>query len=243
MPRTHQLILIENLGHDGSGWLGFGPITSFSVDAGPADVEVGDLNGDNRPDVIVASEGGNSISVVMNLGLLNFDQPVAIPVSESPRSLTLVDIEDDGDLDAAMIITEPFLGQRVVSVLRNDFDPQSGQLAFVQTEPLGIGTDPLLVLSSNVDGLVGDDLVTINDESSVRGIADEDDVSVYLNTNGTCIGDTNGDDTVNFADLNLLLDNWARTTAPGTEGDINGDGIVNFADLNLLLDRWGQICP
>ena len=54
-----------------------------------------------------------------------------------------------------------------------------------------------------------------------------------------CEGDTNGDNMVNFTDLNRLLDNWGTA---GPVGDVNGSGAVNFEDLNLLLDNWGADC-
>ncbi len=240
---SDTVILLENLGDLGGPWLGLSSVATFPVGTGPVDLEMGDFNGDDRPDVMVASEADDSVSVVLNRGLLEFDPPVSVPVPEGPRSLTTLDVEADGDLDAAVIVDDPFLGQRVVSVIRNDYDPSTGQLAFVVTEQLGVGTDPLLVLSGNIDGLVGDDILTLNDESLVRGITDEQDVSVYLNANGLCVGDTNADDAIDFTDLNQLLDDWNATVPPLTGGDVNGDGLVNFADLNLLLDQWGVICP
>ena len=58
-----------------------------------------------------------------------------------------------------------------------------------------------------------------------------------------CPGDVNGDNMVNFADLDTLLDRWDTATAPNTNGDLDGDGFVSFADLNILLDRWDTSCP
>ncbi len=56
-----------------------------------------------------------------------------------------------------------------------------------------------------------------------------------------CPGDTDGDDAVDFADLNEVLGSFNATGPLGEHaGDINGDGVVNFADLNLVLDNYGQ---
>ena len=58
-----------------------------------------------------------------------------------------------------------------------------------------------------------------------------------------CRGDANGDNLVNFEDLNLVLGNWGATGDPGfIEGDINCDGSVDFEDLNLVLGAWGVDC-
>jgi hypothetical protein len=56
-----------------------------------------------------------------------------------------------------------------------------------------------------------------------------------------CPGDTNGDNIVNFADLNTVLSSFGQTGA-GIAGDVNGDEIVNFADLNLVLSVFGSEC-
>jgi hypothetical protein len=56
-----------------------------------------------------------------------------------------------------------------------------------------------------------------------------------------CPGDTNGDGTVNFTDLNAVLSTFGQIgDAPA--GDVNGDGAVNFADLNLVLSNFGVDC-
>ncbi len=50
-----------------------------------------------------------------------------------------------------------------------------------------------------------------------------------------CVGDFDGNGTVDGADLGVLLGNWG-----GTGGaDLNGDGTVDGADLGVLLGNWG----
>ena len=58
-----------------------------------------------------------------------------------------------------------------------------------------------------------------------------------------CPGDANGDQTVDFDDLNLILTNWAASGAPGIPGDLDDSGSVDFDDLNLVLSNWGASCP
>jgi hypothetical protein len=50
-----------------------------------------------------------------------------------------------------------------------------------------------------------------------------------------CLGDLNGNGTVDGADLGALLSAWG-TDGPG---DLNADGVVNGADLGSLLSAWG----
>ena len=57
-----------------------------------------------------------------------------------------------------------------------------------------------------------------------------------------CPGDANGDQLINFDDLNVVLSHW---NGSGPEGDVyppGGDGAVNFDDLNTVLVRWGDPC-
>jgi V8-like Glu-specific endopeptidase len=53
---------------------------------------------------------------------------------------------------------------------------------------------------------------------------------------GPCIGDLNGDGTVNGADLAILLGAWGQ---PGGIANLDGNGQVNGADLAILLGAWG----
>ncbi|MBX3355530.1 MAG: dockerin type I repeat-containing protein [Phycisphaeraceae bacterium] len=56
-----------------------------------------------------------------------------------------------------------------------------------------------------------------------------------------CVGDLNGDGTVNGADLAVLLGLWGEEGG-FTAADLNADGTVNGADIAILLGAWGD-CP
>ncbi len=56
-----------------------------------------------------------------------------------------------------------------------------------------------------------------------------------------CPGDANGDDAVNFLDLNIVLGQFGQSGS-GLAGDVTGDGVVNFVDLNLVLSNFGVSC-
>jgi hypothetical protein len=56
-----------------------------------------------------------------------------------------------------------------------------------------------------------------------------------------CVGDTNGDNVVNFVDLNAVLSAFGQS-GPGLTGDVDGDGDVDFADLNAVLSAFGNEC-
>lgn len=54
-----------------------------------------------------------------------------------------------------------------------------------------------------------------------------------------CPADTNGDGSVDLADLNLVLANFGTQS---DDGDTNGDGTVDLADLNAVLAAFGTTC-
>ena len=56
-----------------------------------------------------------------------------------------------------------------------------------------------------------------------------------------CPGDTNGDNVVNFTDLNGVLASFGQN-GEDIPGDVNGDGVVNFNDLNEVLANFGAEC-
>jgi hypothetical protein len=57
-----------------------------------------------------------------------------------------------------------------------------------------------------------------------------------------CVGDTNGDNIVNFSDLNAALAQFGQS-GPGLSADVNNDGFVDFGDLNTILSNFGFSCP
>lgn len=57
-----------------------------------------------------------------------------------------------------------------------------------------------------------------------------------------CPGDTNGDLSVDGADLSVMLSQFGSIVTPGTGGDLNADGQVDGADLSVLLSTFGTSC-
>jgi len=56
-----------------------------------------------------------------------------------------------------------------------------------------------------------------------------------------CLGDLNGDGSVDGGDLGVLLSAWG-VAAGGSSADLNGDNSVDGGDLGVLLSAWGT-CP
>lgn len=56
-----------------------------------------------------------------------------------------------------------------------------------------------------------------------------------------CLGDLNGDATIDIADLAVLLAHFGIPSG-AKSGDLDNDGIVTLADLALLLANFGETC-
>ncbi len=78
----------------------FGPAQVFAAGGVGRDIAVGDLNGDQRDDVLVASEASADVTVLLGTGgrtPLTFVQ--SVPVGTGPVSLALGDVNGNGVLD------------------------------------------------------------------------------------------------------------------------------------------------
>ncbi len=105
----------------------------------------------------------------------------------------------------------------------------------LQADPKGFMVHAVGRGGPGSDGVVGiPPLVGLIGLSEVRGFARPSRLLF-------CPGDTNGDATVNFADLNNVLSDFGQS-GPGLAGDVNGDEAVNFTDLNLVLSFFGRNC-
>jgi hypothetical protein len=70
-------------------------------------VAVGDFNGDGRPDLAVANEASNNVSVLINVGNGGFASQLTYPVSTWPISVAVTDFNGDGRLDLAVANFKP----------------------------------------------------------------------------------------------------------------------------------------
>ena len=59
--------------------------------------------------------------------------------------------------------------------------------------------------------------------------------SEWVEIEANLVGDVNGDDEVNIADVNALIDMVLKNKSSDA-ADVNGDGEVNIADVNVLID-------
>lgn len=218
------------------------------------DMVAGDLNGDNKADLVVAHNSG--ISVYLGNGNGSFGAPVNYGVGSGTRKMVaMADMDANGSND--LVITSHNVNE--VSVLLNQGAGTFGPAVDYVT---GVGPRRMAMADWNGDGTR--DLAVVNDTSPTlslffntgNGIL-APKVDLNASTTGIDIlaSDINGDnqsDLIVFSypvGVNILLNQGGGTFAPSvgyqsTEtiamgaADFNGD---NQRDLVLLHSSWDDI--
>ncbi|MBC8122992.1 MAG: VCBS repeat-containing protein [Gemmatimonadaceae bacterium] len=208
---------VSVLKNDGNGI--FAASGSFSVPYSPRSVIVGDLDGDGDLDLATANTGFNdgyyidipgSVSALKNDGNGTFATAENFTTEERPFSITVGDLDRDGDLDLATANRDSSYNANTVSVLKNN-----GNGTFVAPQNFAVEAYPFSIMVGDLDGDGDLDLVTANSGS--------DNVSVLRNKgNGTFT-----------ASQNFAVGDAPRSIAVG---DLDKDGDLDLATANTFVD-------
>lgn len=110
-----------------------------------------------------------------------------------------------------------------------------------------VGTTGSIFLCGGIDE--GESGPTIRDSvfcgnqtetSVIEGTWTDGGNNTFDETCPDCLGDFNGDDIVNGADLSIILGFWGPCSSSDCMPDLDGDGVVGGADLTLILGNWGN---
>ena len=160
-----------------TGWEFKGLIApqSFQVGSNPNGIATGDLNGDNKPDIVTANFQNNNVSVFLGNGDGTFETAVNYAVRTAPWPIAIGDLNGDSNPDLAVANSVSDNG----SVLLGNGDG-TFQARLINT----VNFRPVSVTTGDINGDNKQDLLTAN--------AGGYDVSVLLgNGDGTFKGSAN----------------------------------------------------
>jgi uncharacterized repeat protein (TIGR01451 family) len=151
----------------GNGNGTFAPQQTFDtgISSIPSSVTVADVNGDGRPDLVVANEITYSVGVLLGNGNGTFgpQQTVSTGNGSRPFFVTVADVNGDGKGD---VIVANYLSSTVGVLLGNG----NGTFAAQQTFSSGANSNPGTIAVSDVNGDGKEDLVVSNTGANTVGV-------------------------------------------------------------------------
>ncbi len=123
-----------------------------STGANPRTLQVGDITGDGRPDVVTEHAGGNNVFLLKSVSNTNFAPGTKLFIGEKPVALQLADIRKDGKNDLVCALS---VGSIVVRFSR-------GELAFEAPNNFIVQPGLSNVLVAHVNQDKYPDLIAIN---------------------------------------------------------------------------------
>jgi type II secretory pathway component GspD/PulD (secretin) len=202
------------------------PRTDLATGTTPVAVAIGDFNGDSLPDLAVANQGSNTVSIFLNTGSGAFGTKTDFATGEAPSGIAIADFNKDGKLDLAVVNQKA----NTVSILLGN-----GDGTFQSSVDFPTGTSPAAVVAGDFNGDGNPDLAIVNKADNTVSIllgkgdgtfGPKTDFPTGSSPVAIVAGDFNGD-----GKLDLAVANQADNTVSVLLG--NGDGTfkprVNYA--------------
>lgn len=256
---TNNMSVFFNTTTPGSATLAFSAKVDFATGVAPLFVVTGDIDGDGRPDVVVANDNSDSASVFLNRTTPGGTAPTFatradFSTGSHPVGIVLGDLDGNGSLD---IVTAND-GAGSVSVLLGTTPPGAASASFAPHVDFLAGAGTFSVTLGDFDGDGRLDVAAANETAgtvsvllnrtapgaSTPTLATKVDSSVGTSPRFAAVGDLDGDGRPDLAVANLgstFVSVLRNTTAPGAATASFGTAIsitsqtsggLQLADLN-----------
>ena len=192
-----------------------GAITSFAskIDftsgKGPQQISIADIDGDGKPDLVIANFSDNTFSVLRNtstIGAISFAPKIDFATGAFPFSILTGDLDKDGKPDVIVA------GQNnnIISIIKNTSTP--GTIAFAPKTDYSIGTSGFSIGDLDGDG--------------------KPDLAFATSTGVSILKNTSADGTVSFAPR--VDYPTPKTPIRISIADFDGDGKPDLVFINQL---------
>ncbi len=203
------------------GDISFTPKVSVagSMLASPGNTAVSDIDGDGKPDLVIAYSASDKVVILRNTSTasaFSFDAALVYTAGFNPTAPCLADIDGDGKLD--MSVTNA--NDNNVSVFRNT--STTGAISFASKVNFTTGVNPQALYAADLNADGKQDLIVANKTSQT--------ISFLENTSAT--------GTISFASKS----DFTTTNAPTkiSVNDMDGDGkpdlVIANSSLNTAVD-------
>lgn len=157
--QDHSVSVLRNDGPVSATRIAWAPTGKYPVGSQPVGVLIGDLVGDEQPDLAAVNRNGNSVSILENHGATSFSLATTIHVGTNPQAMVFGEFDDLAGSDLAVAVK----GEDCVMILGNrDAD------AF-QVTCIPVGNGPTALVAHDFDGDGRQDLAVVNrDDDSVQ---------------------------------------------------------------------------
>jgi hypothetical protein len=135
------------------------------VGSSPSNLILVDLNGDQKPDLVVVNSGDNTLSILLGAGNGTFTAAPGSPITvgDNPQWVIAGDLNGDGYEDLAVANAN----DNTVTVLVGAGNGTFSQAPF---SPLAVGNSPLCIQVANFNGAQKLDMVVVNAGDNTVGI-------------------------------------------------------------------------
>jgi hypothetical protein len=145
---SNQVAVLRNT--SGSGSINFTVPVYFGTGAAPFYIATADFNGDGKPDLAVANQNANTVSVLRNTsvpGTISFAARVDFATNPMPLNIATADLDGDGKVDMVTVDANT----DSVSVFRNT-TVVSDTISFAAKWGIWVGGGPTGIALGDLDG-------------------------------------------------------------------------------------------